>query len=252
MFSKNIIRLKCRSIKNVIKNIRSNTNAKKVLKIFPDVSLDEYLKQVNDINKIGANMIGRYCGSLEDKIMQSMSCYDVASRFPSDKLYAHVEIGVLFGGSILAKLSVLGRLNIRQTVIAIDPFEGYYQNPKDSLTGLEVTEQNFRKNIQKFGFDNQMVRIIKKYSTDDEVKPLLSKYRVISLMIDGNHTYQGVRSDWEKYSDLVQSGGHVIYDDYEDRGWPGVTRFVNELIGSKPQGWKVFGKLDTTLILKRD
>ena len=240
------------SPKSVLKGLRSRINAKKALKIFPNVTPDEYSNQISAIRKIDKCMIGRYCGSLENKIMQTMSCYDVASRFPSNKQYAHVEIGVLFGGSILAKLSVLKRLNIKQSVIAIDPFEGYYQNPKDPVTGLEVTEQNFRKNIQKFGFDNEMLQIIKKYSTDEGVMPLLSQYKIISLMIDGDHTYSGIRNDWEKYSHLVESGGYVVFDDFEDPCWPDITRFVNELIDSKRQGWEVFGKLDTTLIMKRN
>ncbi len=240
-----------RLLKRIVKNMRSHINAKKVLRIFPDATPNEYSNQVTAIKRIDRYMIGRYCGSLEDKIMQTMSCYDVASRFPSNRQYAHVEIGVLFGGSILAKLSILRRLNKGQTVIAIDPFEGYYQNPEDPVTGIEVSEQNFRENIQKFGFGNEMLQIIKKYSTDKGVKPLLSKYKIISLMIDGDHTYSGIQNDWEIYSNLVESGGYVVFDDFEDPCWPDVTRFVNELIDSKPQAWEIFGKLDTTLILKR-
>lgn len=240
-----------RLLKRIVKKIHSVINARKVLKLFPNVTPEEYSNHVRAIRKIDKCMIGRYCGSLEDKIMQTMSCHDLASRFPSNRQYAHVEIGVLFGGSILAKLSILRSLNKKQTVIAIDPFVGYYENPEDPVTGIEVTEQNFRKNIQKFGFDNEMLQIIKKYSTDEGVKPLLSQYKIISLMIDGDHTYSGIQKDWEMYSSLVQSGGYVVFDDFEDPGWPDVTRFVNELIDSRPQGWEVLGKLDTTLILKR-
>lgn len=249
---KNSVTTKYRFLKGIIRNVYSNINAKKSLKMFPNVTADEYTNQVNTIKKIDMDMIGRYCGSLEDKIMQTMSTYDVALRFPSNRQYAHVEIGVLFGGSVLAKLFVLRRLNVKQSIIAIDPFEAYYQEEKDLLTGVEVTEQNFIENIQKFGFDNELVRIVRKYSTDEEPKRVLSKYKIISLMIDGDHTYEGIRSDWEGYSDLVESGGYVIFDDYEDPAWPDVTRFVNELIGSEPQGWKILGKLDTTLIMKRD
>ena len=240
-----------RLLKRIVKNMLSPINAKKVLRIFPDANPKEYSNQVTDIKRIDRYMIGRYCGSLEDKVMQSMSCYGVASRFPSDRQYAHVEIGVLFGGSILAKLSVLRRLNKEQTFVAIDPFEGYYQNPEDHVTGIEVSDQNFRENIQKFGFDNETIQIIKKYSRDEQVKSVLSEYKVISLMIDGDHTFDGVRNDWEMYSDMVEPGGHVIFDDYENPVWPDVTRFVNELINSKPQAWEIFGKLGTTLIFKR-
>ena len=72
-----------RLLKRIVKNMRSHVNAKKVLRIFPDATPNEYSNQVTAIKRIDRYMIGRYCGSLEDKIMQTMSCYDVASRFPS-------------------------------------------------------------------------------------------------------------------------------------------------------------------------
>ena len=239
------------SIKTAIKDVRSNIKAKKVLNIFPRVSRTEYLAQISEIKKIDKDMIGRYCGSLEDKIVQSMCCYDLATRFPSSPRYCHVEIGVLFGGSILAKLSVLKRLNVEQTIVAIDPFEGFYGEAKDPLTELKVSEDILLRNIEKFGFDPHMVRIVKRRSTDPQVKHVLSEYKVISLMIDGDHTYAEVRGDWESYSDLLQIGGRVIFDDYEEPAHPDVTTFVNELIEQKSPQWEIVGRLDTTFVIQR-
>ena len=252
MLSPNSVTSKYRFLKGVVRNTCSKVNARKVLKIFPDVSPDEYFRQLSDIKKIDSEITGRYCGSLEDKVMQCMCCYHAAKKFPSDPQYCHVEIGVLFGGSILAKLSVLRRLNISQTVIAIDPFEGYYRQPRDPLTRAEITEENFLSNVTRFGFDGEMVRVIKKYSTDEAVKQALANYKVISLMIDGDHTYDGVRNDWEKYSDLIETGGYVIFDDYAEPAWPDVTKFVDELLARKDKSWNVLGRLDTTLIMRRN
>lgn len=240
-----------RILRGMIGKINSNFKAKEVRNFFKDVDSQEYLHQLKTIKQIDKHMIGRYCGSLADKMMQSMSTYDVCLKFPSNRQYAHVEIGVLFGGSILAKLSILKRLNVPQSVIAIDPFEGYYEQSKDPATGLKVNEENFRNNISKFGFDNCNIKIIKKYSNDQQINSLISEYKVISLMIDGDHSYAGIKNDWEQYSRLVERGGYVIFDDYDEPLWPDVTKFVNELLSSKLQGWELLGKLDTTLILKR-
>lgn len=192
---------------------------KRVLDIFPNSNSAEYLNQIKDISEIDRNVIGRYCGSLKDKVMQTMSCFDIAQKFPSNPKYAHVEIGVLFGGSILAKSSILKRLKINQTIIAIDPFEGYYQQGNDPSTNLEVSEANFRKNLENFCFSNN-IKIIKKYSTDQDIKLILKNYKIVSLMIG-------------------------------DKGWPDVIKFVDKMIALNDPNWKKIGELDTTLIMQR-
>jgi len=52
------------------------------------------------------------------------------------------------------------------------------------------------------------------------------------LFIDGDHTYAGVRQDWEQYSPLVRSGGLIASHDeamnYQDTH---VAQFWNEIKG---------------------
>lgn len=50
--------------------------------------------------------------------------------------------------------------------------------------------------------------------------------------IDGDHSYQGVRADWDAWTTLVRSGGIVAFHDTwpnGDRHEPGVVRWVDEL-----------------------
>lgn len=50
--------------------------------------------------------------------------------------------------------------------------------------------------------------------------------------IDGDHTYEGVRTDWLLWSPLVRPGGIVAFHDTwpnHDRHEPGVVRWVDEL-----------------------
>ena len=53
------------------------------------------------------------------------------------------------------------------------------------------------------------------------------------LFIDGDHTSEGVKRDWEMYSQLVRPGGLVAFHDiassYDDTQ---VARFWNELKGT--------------------
>ena len=46
-------------------------------------------------------------------------------------------------------------------------------------------------------------------------------------MIDGDHTYEGVKADFERYAPLVRRGGVIIFDDYNAKDWPDVARFVD-------------------------
>jgi len=50
------------------------------------------------------------------------------------------------------------------------------------------------------------------------------------LFIDGDHSYEGVKKDFELWSGLVIEGGIIGFHDYMSKGYPDVTRFVDELL----------------------
>jgi predicted O-methyltransferase YrrM len=50
-------------------------------------------------------------------------------------------------------------------------------------------------------------------STLAKVKKLFGARPIDLLFIDGDHTYEGVKQDWEMYSPLVRSGGLVVFHD---------------------------------------
>ena len=50
-------------------------------------------------------------------------------------------------------------------------------------------------------------------NTLKQVKNLLKKKMVDFLFIDGDHTYEGVKRDFEMYSPLVKEGGIVAFHD---------------------------------------
>jgi predicted O-methyltransferase YrrM len=65
------------------------------------------------------------------------------------------------------------------------------------------------------------------------------------LFLDGDHSYEGVRDDFEAYSPLVRPGGlvafHDVVPDHAQRGGPptgrstgGVPRFWAELCAARP------------------
>jgi predicted O-methyltransferase YrrM len=53
------------------------------------------------------------------------------------------------------------------------------------------------------------------------------------LFIDGDHSYAGAKADYDRWSELVQPGGHLLFHDAIDSGgygnvYPGVARAVVE------------------------
>ena len=186
-----------------------------------------------------------------DKLAHTLPVYFAALQTPNDPKYAHLEIGTLFGGSIVSKLKVLQMAERDQCVIAIDPLESYYGQNIDPVSGLPVDEETVWKNVEMFGLAKDQVQLVTCLSTDPVVSDAISDYCILTLFIDGDHSYEGVRADWLSFAPLVRPGGYVMFDDYAERAWPEVTRFVDELIEALPAEWIVLGVLDTTLIMRR-
>jgi hypothetical protein len=61
------------------------------------------------------------------------------------------------------------------------------------------------------------------------------------LFVDGDHSYEGARADFERWSAFVRPGGHLLFHDAVDTGkygnvYPGVARLVREV--EAVAGWE--------------
>ena len=236
-----------------VESIRQEELFNILCRLFPEsCSYELFIKFCSISRHIDKNIQGRYCGSLEDRLIQMMATYDAALRNKNIEGVCHVDIGVLFGGSLIAHLEVLKLMGLQQLVVGIDPFKGFYGKKEEPLTGLPITEDTVFKNIQTCKHDKIFVKIIPEYSESKNALKELQGRKVITLMIDGDHSYEGVKKDWELYSPLVVPGGYVIFDDYKMMfHFFTVTRFIMDLLHTRPDGWRVVGALDTTLVLQR-
>ncbi len=70
---------------------------------------------------------------------------------------------------------------------------------------------------RRFAREHQKLHLMRadshENSTLDQVKSLFGGRSIDFLFIDGDHTYEGVRKDWEMYSPLVRPGGLVVFHD---------------------------------------
>ena len=113
---------------------------------------------------------------------------------------------------------------------AIDPHTKTNWNDSRSVDTLPVIEHN----IRSLGL-TEYVEIVRKTS-DDAVKEWSQPIDL--LFIDGDHTYEGVRRDWESFSPFLAEFGVTVFHDTlwdlkPDPRWyrpdMGVPRFVEYL-----------------------
>lgn len=206
-------------------------------------------------------MTGRIAGDVDDHIlnyfMRRFSVQlAVGGRFANP---AQLEIGTLFGGSLLMTLAAIRDSGLPVTAVCIDPLDGYYRSANgaysskvDIMTGLPVTRKIVEKNVIRAGFSLSNVDIIQCYSSADEAVERAAQYEILSLWLDGDHSYEGIRADWQTYSPLVVASGFVLIDNYHDSFWPGVTEFVDGYLLPNLAGWSVACSLGRSILFRKD
>ena len=78
------------------------------------------------------------------------------------------------------------------------------------------------------------------------------------MFIDGDHSEEGARRDWEDWHGFVEPGGVVIFHDAREGkpgggGLPGPTAVVDSVLrsASRPAGWDIAEELDTMVVAAR-
>ncbi len=142
-----------------------------------------------------------------------------------------LEIGSDHGGTLWAWQQIP---SVRR-VVAVDlPLGGFHSGRSLDTHGVEVVYGDSHKT-----------------ETLDEVRDLLGG-QVDLLFIDGDHTLDGVKSDYEMYSPLVRDGGIVGFHDIlthpnmpyvaVDILWRQLTGLMEEII-TDPPTWGGIGVL---------
>lgn len=190
--------------------------------------------------------VGRLATNLEDILIRSLAARAVAS----DETEI-CEIGTLFGiGGLIVRDSIAPFASAARLTI-IDPLAGYYGPDRlDPPTGLVVDRRTLDRNIALFAPGDGEVRVLEGFSTDDEILRLASDRTYRLLIIDGDHSYDGVRLDFERYADLVDQGGILVVDDYGAPAWPDVTRYTDEAIIPDDR-FELIGAASRTALLRR-
>jgi len=100
-------------------------------------------------------------------------------------------------------------------------FESEYVVAKEDLSDLK---KNFYINMRKSFIDNIDLFPMK---SQDAAKLLKEPIRF--LLIDGDHSYDGVKIDMESFCDKLAIGGIIAFDDFAEHS-TGVLKIVDEYI----------------------
>ena len=222
-------------------------------KILPSIRMRDVYQASKALATLKKGITGRVCGDLGDNFAQYLTIVQYV-RQTGIRNVDSVEIGTLFWGSCLMKLFAARNLGCSGIITCIDPMSGYialdYESENDPHSNVPVNAEVFYANIKKFNFSEQDVKLIAERSDSPNVFKELKEKSYATLLIDADHSYDGVKYDWEHYNKYVADGGFVLFDDYNEPAYD-VTKFVNEKIESLPRGWKVFGLIGTTFVLQR-
>lgn len=206
-----------------------------------------FLKQcVDEITTIEHQGVGRLAGDIQDAILRSL----VVNSINTDCLDV-LEVGVLFGINSICMYKLCNSELRRKHFTLIDPLHGYYRpGEKDCLTKLEVDRKILDENLSRANLNLNEISIIQGLSNAPEVVEKASDKRYQVIFVDGDHSYEGVKQDYEIYGPLVADNGYLIFDNYNDGTSPGVDRFINELRNTNSI-FKMIGTSWRTIVFQR-
>ncbi|MDY7000284.1 MAG: class I SAM-dependent methyltransferase [Thermodesulfobacteriota bacterium] len=144
-----------------------------------------------------------------------------------------VEIGSYMGKST-CWLAHGSKKVQREKIHAIDHFQGSPEHQEGGIASSEeikhegTTYNKFLENIKSVDLDDYVNPV--PLSSLEAVKTWDKKIRL--LFIDGEHTYEGVKNDFEAWSKFVVPAGIIAFHDYGNPHFPGVKKFYSELMNS--------------------
>ena len=190
---------------------------------------------------------GRMATTIQAAMLRTLALLSL-----QEKTIDVLEIGTLFGIATGSLYKTAARAGRNVTLTLLDPLEGYYdQGLTDAQTGVQVTRTTVVGNLAAMGVPTENYRIIQRRSTDSEAVKEASDRQYDYLLIDGDHSLEGVAADFDLYGSMVKPGGVLIFDDYDTTDWPAIKPYVDEQIRPNPDWLWIGGGWRTAIFRRR-
>lgn len=164
---------------------------------------------------------------------------------------AIVEIGS-FKGRSTSYLAAGSMKAGREPVTAVDTFRGSEEHqPGGTDEVAEVTAKGI--------YFREFLANLRQNGVQRHVRPLVGWSREVVanwqkpirlLFIDGDHSYEGVKLDFEMWSPFVIDGGLVAFHDYKNPNYPQPTRFVEDMLASG-SGYAMLFQVEITAVTQK-
>lgn len=165
--------------------------------------------------------------------------YDIANTF-GDKEINYVEIGAYAGGS---SCLMLQRLNTN--LISVDLGEPI---PKALVFENIIRYKNNKNNYKYIQGNSQLLETKNKVIEALNDSSIMCSNKIDILFIDGDHSFNGVILDFTMYNDLVNIGGYIVFDDYnDDVHSPDIKKVLDEIILPSLVDYEIIGTIENTL-----
>lgn len=157
-----------------------------------------------------------------------------------------VEIGSWMGRST-AWLAAGSKAAGRERVHAVDTFAGSPEHQDLEVMKSEgTTYHRFAENLERLDLFDHVEPVI---ATSSEAARRWDGRPVRLLFIDGDHSYESVRLDFDLWSKHLGAGGVIAFDDVIDK-WPGVQRCVAEVVAQQDR-WEQFCGVGKVRVVRR-
>jgi hypothetical protein len=137
-----------------------------------------------------------------------------------------LEIGTLYGMFSAGLVRMMERAGRSPSVTIVDPFAGVQLQPgtpqRPDPTGAPVDEHAVRTNLSLAGPAGAAARIRRGFSEDPETRAAVSDRTYGVIVVDGDHSAEGVLADLQWAEQIAAPGAVVVLDDYGDPKWPGI------------------------------
>jgi len=160
-----------------------------------------------------------------------------------------VEIGSFMGLST-CWLAVGSAKAGRETVHAIDHFKGSPEHQPGGGAACETVAEDgstfakFRENVRTAGVEDRVHAIVA--SSAEAAKGWDKPIRL--LFIDGEHSYEAVKADFELWSPFVVEGGIIAFHDVGNA--EGATRFYEEFLKNTSDYRQMMRVASLAIVLK--